>query len=226
MNERFYLALLELLRGVFGEIVDNYWFDFRVFINLGFALLFGISIFAVFYFTHRKISVSRSFAFTLVLLSPIAAMVSVIVSNDIVLAVGMLGALSIIRFRHSMKESDNLVYVFWAVTAGISCGFSYVVITFAWCALAAAAALAIHFIGKHRSYAALTVKTRGKAEGIEDVLREFSLDYELKYQNANDTSDMLFELKHKKGAKGLSGSALCDRLMQLDGVSSVNFVEV
>ena len=214
------------MNGVMGDIIQNFTAtfieQFDVIYNLLFAIMCGVGIFTIFYITHRKISVSRSFAFTLILLPPVAAMVSVIVTNDIVLAVGMLGALSIIRFRHSMKESKNLVFVFWAVTSGIACGLSFRKLTVIWCAMIAVILLAIHFFSGFKRIGTLSVKTSGSAEDIEGVFDELSLKYSLKYRNTNETSDLLYEFRHKKGIE----KHICGKIIKLEGVSAVRFIEM
>lgn len=200
-------------------------FELGVMMNPAVALLCGVGIFIVYYLTNRSIALSSSFSYTLILLPPVSAIVAFIVSNDIVLVAGMLGALSIVRFRHSVKESQNLVFVFWAVTAGIAAGLGFRKLTMLLCAVLGIAALAIHFISMRRSYATLAVKTSGSAEDIESVLKEHSLKYDVKYRNSNEVSDVLYELKRKNILAPVS-SAACDKIMQLDGVSSVKFVEI
>ena len=200
--------------------------EFTVIYNLFFAILCGIGIFVVFYITHKEISVNRSFAYTLILLPPIAAMVSILVSNDIVLAVGMLGALSIIRFRYSMKESKNLVYVFWSVTAGIASGLSFRFITLIWCGLLAALVLLIHFFSRRRRSGAILIKTSGSTEDIESILNGFSVKFDLKYSSKNEASELLYEFRHKKGVDRIADKIICEKIMQLKEVTAVRFIDI
>lgn len=214
----------------FIDKLDNMAFfgiDVFVVINLMVALACGVGIFTVFYITHRQISVNRSFAYTLILLPLISAMVSIMVSNNLVLAVGMLGALSIIRFRHSMKESANLVYVFWAVTTGLAAGLGgYRQLTILWCVIIGIIILVIHAISESKNCGLLTVKTKGNTEEIEKVLIEYSLMFETKYISSGEKTDMLYEIKRIKCIKSTVQNAICEKIMQIDGVSSVKYIDM
>ena len=194
--------------------------------NLLISALCGIGIFFVFYVTYRKVSVSRSFTYTLIMLPPISCMIAIGISNDLVLAAGMLGALSIIRFRHSVKETKNLVFVFWAVTAGITCGLSIRRIVLIWCFIVALLALAIHFLFERRRFGTVAVRTSGGTEEIESIFDEFSIAYDVKHKSMNETSDILYECKYKKGNDKIIVKNVCERIMRLEGVYSVRFIEM
>ena len=211
---------------VFYDFFGNYWAEFTVVINLALATLCGIGIFGVFYLTNKKLSVNRSFSYALILLPPISAMVAVIVSRNIVLAAGMLGALSIIRFRHSTKEAKNLVFIFWSCTAGIASGLSLRMITAIWFIVIAVLTLLIHFFSRRKRYGTISVKTSGSTESIESVFNEHSVIYDLKYKNTNETSDILYELRYKKGIEKIIDATICNKIMQAEGVSSVRFIEM
>jgi hypothetical protein len=194
--------------------------------NVVLSILCGVGIFAVYYVTNKKISVSNSFVYTLILLPPVSSMIATIAVNDLILVAGMLGALSIIRFRHSMKESKNLVFVFWAVTAGIACGLSFRVITALWCIIIATAMLLIHFLYGLKRLASLTIKTNGNIEEIENIIKGLSVSYETKYKNVGETSEILYELKHKVKTGKSFEKNICEKIMSVDGVFSVKFLEM
>lgn len=223
-----YGAIQNLLWAISGD----YWEELRAMLCIVCAALCGIGIFIVFYITHRKISVSRGFAFTLIMLAPVTAMVAVIISYDLVIAVGMLGALSIIRFRHSMKESKNLVFVFWSVTAGLLCGLSFIEIAMAGCVITAALAVAVHFYTESGNYGTLSIKTNSEAGEIEKILDEHSVKYQVKYRGAqkdsdiNENTDILYELRYKKAKKDTIDSDVCKKIICLEGVVSVRFIEM
>jgi len=194
--------------------------------NILISVLCGAVIFIVFYLTNRKVSVSNSFSYTLILLPPVACMLTMVINTNIALAIGMLGTLSIIRFRHSMKESKNIAFVFWAVTVGITCGLSYREYLYVWFAIVAVAALLVSFIFKNRYVGTLSIKTEGDIETIEDILYEYSIPYEIKYKNMDNISDILFELRYrKKNAKFIS-EVICEEMMEVDGVLSVRFIRM
>ena len=65
---------------------------------------------------------SRSFAVTLVGMTVLTCMVTLAISSNIVISLGMVGALSIVRFRTAIKDPMDLLYLFWAITSGITAG--------------------------------------------------------------------------------------------------------
>jgi hypothetical protein len=216
------------------NLIDRYITDLNIMIieNLLLALLCGVGILIVFFITYSKVSVNSSFAFTLLLLPPISGMIALVINNDIVLAIGMVGSLSIVRFRHSMKESKNLVFIFWAVTAGIACGLSLRFLAVLSCAMIAVFIRAVHFITRHRNYGMLTIKA-GPVEDIthftdeiENIFKELSLKYEIKYKSTGQTTDILYELKNKKGIGIKSDKTINTRIMEVDNVSSVKFIKM
>ena len=194
--------------------------------NLILASICGIGILAVFNITYRKISVSRNFTYTLILLPPVSCMIALGISNNIVIAAGMLGSLSIIRFRNSLKETKDLVFIFWAVTAGITCGLSLRRITVIWCCIVAGLALAISYFSGRRCHGTLAVRTSGDSEGIERIFNEYAVKYDLKYKNMDESSDLLYECKYKKELDKEIAKTICERIMLIDGVISVKFIRM
>ena len=85
------------------------------------VLAFGVGmlIFLVYKKTYKGVMYSSSFGVTLVALTMITAMVILAVTSNVVLSLGMVGALSIVRFRAAIKEPLDIAFLFWAVAAGI-----------------------------------------------------------------------------------------------------------
>src|SRR5574344_325744 len=86
------------------------------------ACLFGLMICFIYNKFYRGVVYSRTFAITLVGMSVMTAMVTIAISTNIVISLGMVGALSIVRYRTAVKEPLDLLYLFWAITTGITCG--------------------------------------------------------------------------------------------------------
>ncbi len=86
------------------------------------ALVIGLFIFVVYKKTFNGVMYSGSFALSLVGLSLVTTLVIMAVTSNVVLSLGMVGALSIVRFRAAIKEPIEIVYLFWAIAAGIVIG--------------------------------------------------------------------------------------------------------
>ncbi len=87
-----------------------------------FAVIVGLFIFMVYKKTFSGVMYSTGFAMTLIGLSLVTTLVIMAVTSNVVLSLGMVGALSIVRFRAAIKEPMEIVYLFWAIAGGIVIG--------------------------------------------------------------------------------------------------------
>jgi len=107
-----------LLHGSALEIVD-------VLTIIFFALVIGLFVFFVYSKTFKGVMYSSSFGVTLIMMTMITALVIYSVAINFMLSLGMVGALSIVRFRTVIKEPLDLAYLFWAITVGILVGAGF-----------------------------------------------------------------------------------------------------
>lgn len=91
-------------------------------IGLAFALVIGLFIFLIYKKTLTGVMYSEGFALTLVGLSLVTTLVIMAVTSNVVLSLGMVGALSIVRFRAAIKEPVEIVFLFWSLAVGIVIG--------------------------------------------------------------------------------------------------------
>ena len=92
-------------------------FDMVLAMVLAFAV--GLFIFFIYKKSYAGVMYSASFGMTLIGLTMVTALVILAVTSNIVLSLGMVGALSIVRFRTAIKEPSDIVFLFWAIAAGI-----------------------------------------------------------------------------------------------------------
>ena len=86
------------------------------------ALIMGIIIYCVYSKCYRGVIYSQSFAMTLIGMSVLTCMVTLAISTNLVISLGLVGALSIVRFRTAIKDPLDLLYLFWSITSGITAG--------------------------------------------------------------------------------------------------------
>ena len=115
------MTLQDIFKKAFLENVNSVSLPKAILIA-GLALLLGLAIFYTYKTTYSGVIYSRNFSMALVAMSVITAVIVVTLASNIVLSLGMVGALSIVRFRTAIKEPLDVVYVFWAITTGIVCG--------------------------------------------------------------------------------------------------------
>lgn len=109
-NDIFKTSFLENVTGV--SLVDTA-------IALVLAFLIGMFIFLVYQRTFQGVMYSSSFGVTLVALTMITTLVILAVTSNVVLSLGMVGALSIVRFRTAIKEPLDIAFLFWSIAVGI-----------------------------------------------------------------------------------------------------------
>lgn len=93
-----------------------------IFTVLFITAVIAVYIFFVYRLTCRKAFYSKSFAISLVTISLVTAIIILAIQSSIVISLGMVGALSIVRFRTAVKEPMDLGFLFWSISVGIVCG--------------------------------------------------------------------------------------------------------
>lgn len=91
-------------------------------LGLACALVIGLFIYWIYRKTFRGVVYSYNYNVSFVLMTMITALIIMTISTNIVLSLGMVGALSIVRFRTAVKDPLDIVYMFWAIAAGIASG--------------------------------------------------------------------------------------------------------
>jgi len=94
------------------------------------SLICGIIIALVYRQAYEGVLFQKSYALTIVLVCLVTTMVIMVISGNLVLSLGMVGALSIVRFRAAIKDPLDIVYIFWAVGVGIANGVAYFSVSF------------------------------------------------------------------------------------------------
>lgn len=89
------------------------------------AFIIGMFIFQVYKKTYQSVVYTKSFNISLVMMTMVTALVILAVTSNVVLSLGMVGALSIVRFRSAIKDPMDIVFMFWAIAAGIIVGAGF-----------------------------------------------------------------------------------------------------
>ena len=144
----------------------------QILMNIGVAALLGFFVFISYYISHRGTIYSKKFNASLVILTVLTGTVMTVIGNNIALSLGMVGALSIVRFRTAIKDPMDLLYLFWAITTGIASGAGMYGLAFI--ALLVMIVLVWGFYHKQRLgevYVAV-IRYEGDDTG-DEILREF-----------------------------------------------------
>lgn len=93
-----------------------------VLLALGLSFVLGLFIFLIYKKTYSGVMYSDSFGVSLIAMSMITSLVIIAVTSNVVLSLGMVGALSIVRFRTAIKEPMDIAFLFWSIAVGIVLG--------------------------------------------------------------------------------------------------------
>ena len=96
-----------------------------IMISMVMSLICGLIIAFVYRQAYQGVLFQKSYAIAIVLVCLVTTMVIMVISGNLVLSLGMVGALSIVRFRAAIKDPLDIVYMFWAVGVGIANGVAY-----------------------------------------------------------------------------------------------------
>lgn len=97
----------------------------RILLTLLFAFFIGMYIFAIYRKTFSGVMYSKNFGVSLVMLAMVTSFIIMPITSNLMLSLGMVGALSIVRFRTAVKDPIDTVYMFWSIAAGIALGAKF-----------------------------------------------------------------------------------------------------
>ena len=191
-------------------------------IGLAVALVIGLFIFIIYKKTLTGVLYSSGFALTLVGLSLVTTLVIMAVTSNVVLSLGMVGALSIVRFRTAIKDPMDTVFMFWSIVIGIITGAGYITVAILAALLLGALFLALNLLSGKLHTNSYLVVMRYTPEGESAVRSKLSTlgKYKLKSRTMNLAETELV-VEAKLSQKQMDS---LEALLDNEGVSDVNIV--
>ena len=186
------------------------------------ALAFALGLFIAFVYrkTYTGVMYSSGFGGTLIALTMITAMVILAVTSNVVLSLGMVGALSIVRFRTAVKDPLDTAYMFWALTTGILLGAGQFLLTVvAMVLIAIMMTVLVNIQSRGVSSYLLVIRAGAEAErGVAQLVSGIRVQ-KLKSKTVNGSSvEMTYEVRVDKP------DALLNRLNNIPGVIDATLV--
>ena len=186
------------------------------------ALVIGLFIFVVYKKTFNSVMYSTGFAMTLVGMTMVTTLVILAVTSNVVLSLGMVGALSIVRFRAAIKEPMEIVYLFWAVAAGIVIGAG--MLPLAVIGSAIIGVILILFANKkvhdNPYLLILNCQNENAENAAVSLMKEDVKKYAVKSKTVNAQGiEFTAEIRMKDG-----GTAFVNRLNEIAGVENATLV--
>lgn len=191
-----------------------------ILVSLACAAICALIIYFVYKAFYRGAVYSENFAVLIVMTTVITAFVVITIGSNLVLSLGMVGALSIVRFRSAVKDPLDVGFLFWGIAAGITSGAG--LYPFSLIATAAISLVYILFVvfGKGKTTYVLVVKYADSAEeGVKAELSSLNSKIRGKSKYKGET-ELTADVKVKKG-----NVEFVDKISAIEGVSSAVLVE-
>lgn len=218
------MSVWDIIKNSVIERFDGSISVWQILLALTFSLAAGLFILLIYKRTMRRAAVSRSFQLSLLLICTITATMVLTITSNLALSLGMVGALSIVRFRTAVKDPADTAFLFWAVAAGITAGAGFYMLTLAGCLAGGLICLVSVLIMDKTAKPFLLVvraETSNALEAVETALNQKRMPYSL--SSCVDTgsySEAIYELGvRKQGHKDVS------ELKALPGILTVSLVD-
>ncbi len=186
--------------------------------TLIFSFLISLYVFFIYKLTTKNVIYSRKFNVTIALMSIITSAIVLSMQANITVSLGMVGALSIVRFRTSIKDPRDLLFLFWSISNGIIIGSQIYSISFVLAIVVGISLLLFDIIPEKKTPFLLVIYFNDvKEDEFNNILNFYKIKYRLKSSNISsnessyiyelklkDNKDFINEIKNIKGVKEVS----------------------
>ena len=183
--------------------------------------LLALYIFAIYRLVTRKVFYSKNFNISLAVMSLITAAIILAMQSNLVISLGMVGALSIVRFRTAIKDPMDLAFLFWSISIGIICGAGLYEIALVTSVGVTVFILVLDMVpvGKAPMMLVVNSSEMNGEKAVLDVVGKYARYYKVKSRNlSKGRLDLVIELKVKEE------SALVSEVAALDGMLSASMI--
>ena len=195
-----------------------------ILIGLAVSLLAGLFILLIYKQIQKGAGISKNYCLALLLITSISSMIVLTITSNLALSLGMVGALSIVRFRTAIKDASDTAFLFWAVAAGITSGAGFYLITLIGCLfIGVVCIIGARVLDTAAKTYLLVVRTEDAAvtDDVETLLSRSHMRYKLSAltQTAGYTEaiyEIAFSEKHK---------AVIGNIQKLGGIKTLSLVD-
>ena len=183
--------------------------------------LLALYIFAIYRLVTRKVFYSKNFNISLAVMSLVTAAIILAMQSNLVISLGMVGALSIVRFRTAIKDPMDLAFLFWSISIGIICGAGLYEIALVTSVGVTVFILVLDMlpVGKAPMMLVVNSSEMNGEKAVLDVVGKYARYYKVKSRNlSKGRLDLVIELKVKEE------SALVSEVAALDGMLSASMI--
>ena len=192
-----------------------------VLVALGIACALALYIFFVYRIVTRKTFYSKNFNITLAVITVITAALILTMQSSVVLSLGMVGALSIVRFRTAVKDPMDLAFLFWSISVGIICGAGLAQVAVILSVIITLGILVLDAMPVAKAPMILVVNADDldAEDAVVKAVKKHVKHVNVKSRNMTDVSlDLVMELRTSEG------SALVRDVKNVSGVTAVSLL--
>ena len=192
-----------------------------ILISLLITTVIGMYIFLIYRMITKKTFYAKTFNLSLISMAVITAAIILTIQSNIVLSLGMVGALSIVRFRTAIKDPLDLVFLYWSISVGIICGAGLTAIALVLSLLMTLVVVVMQWYPDKKMSMLLIVNSSdtGSDAEILDVVKKYCKFYQVRSKNLTKTSlDLIIEVKVK------AESELVHEILKIEQVTSANLL--
>lgn len=189
------------------------------------TLIITFAIAVYIFFVYKMVTKSafyfKNFNISMAVISVVTAGIILAMQSSIVISLGMVGALSIVRFRTAIKDPMDLLFLFWSIGTGIICGAGLYKVGIILAVMVTIGILILDMLPVRVSPYLLIVNAASKEveEEVLKLVRELAGAYQMRSRNITDKGmDLILEIRVKKDKE------LVDRISELDGMKSVSLL--
>lgn len=196
----------------------------KILLLLCIGMVLAAIVFMTYKVTYQGVSYNAKFNFSNVIILLITEVIMMMISSNIVVSLGMVGALSIVRFRTAVKDPRDTVYIFWSIVEGLCVGSQNMKLAVVSTLFIAIVIIVSSFAGKRKDSYVLIIRGGEKAvsqEEIEAIIDNYTVKRELETVNRTEFStEMVYEVRTRKAL----GMELTEALQAVEAVESVNWL--
>lgn len=205
--------------------LDLYSIIFSLVLAAGMGLLISL----LYRRTHRGLNYEHTFMATLVLLAPIVSIVMLYIRGDLVLSLGLIGSLSIVRFRTPIKDTRDMVFLFWVIAVGLGAGtYNWGVVIISTIIITIVVALLYYFRYGNTKNTDFVLVVAGQnplnSAAVHQIVRQYAEEARLRSMEQEDGRwELVFELRLAK-IMADTAEKLLAQLQQQEGVGRVSLL--
>lgn len=212
----------DLFKKSFLNLVPEQMDPVTLIVTMAVAFLVGMGIFYIYRKCFIGVVYDHSFNLSLVIMTVLVSVIIVTISTNVTLSLGMVGALSIVRYRTAVKNPLDLMFLFWAITSGIAIGAKYYYIGILTLIFVAAIMMILRRIkGDHNLY--ILIVNYDSSMELEEEVRRKLMEYNGKLRS-KIVKDHITELTMELHLK-VENMNLTDVLSAIEGVHDVTLVQ-